>query len=210
MHDRQKGFTLLELILSLTILAVIVTIVFGAFRIGVRAWEKGESLIEIHQRYRLVLDRIQRQISSAHAPDKNDRDRFALFKGDNAGLEFLSRRSLIPGNTAAMVYARYRVSDTQGKPRLLFYEKNRVLMDAESRSETLADEEFIELIPEMGGFEFEYLKGSVIPDKPDETLWQSAWNPENDKGLPRAVRIRFKPEEGAESVVVWAHIHSGL
>ena len=65
MKPSSSGFTLLELILSLTILSVVLLLIFGALRVGTRAWEKGEKDVEIQQRRRAVLDLIQKQIASA-------------------------------------------------------------------------------------------------------------------------------------------------
>ncbi|HNT58060.1 MAG TPA: prepilin-type N-terminal cleavage/methylation domain-containing protein, partial [Syntrophales bacterium] len=60
----NRGFTLLELLISLTLLSVIAVLVFGALRLGVRAWEKGEATIETRQRERIVMDLLQRQMAS--------------------------------------------------------------------------------------------------------------------------------------------------
>ena len=50
--EASAGFTLLELIISLTIIAVIAVMVQNGFRLSVSAWEKGESAVEEQQRYR--------------------------------------------------------------------------------------------------------------------------------------------------------------
>jgi len=46
----NRGFTLLELLISLTILSLVTVLIFGAFRMGIRAWEKGERNIDGRQR----------------------------------------------------------------------------------------------------------------------------------------------------------------
>ena len=65
-RDSSKGFTLLELLISLTIIGLILVIIFGALRIGVRAWEKGERDVESHQRRRVVLGLVKRQFASTY------------------------------------------------------------------------------------------------------------------------------------------------
>ena len=42
-HVGTSGFTLLEMVVTLTILGFILLIILGAFRLGLSAWEKGES-----------------------------------------------------------------------------------------------------------------------------------------------------------------------
>jgi prepilin-type N-terminal cleavage/methylation domain-containing protein len=37
-----RGFTLIELVLALSILAIMITVLFGGLRMGLRAWQQGE------------------------------------------------------------------------------------------------------------------------------------------------------------------------
>ena len=69
LSGNSRGFTLLELLISLTIVALIVVIIFGALRIGIRAWEKGEKDVDVRQRQRIVLDLIKRQLASTCVSD---------------------------------------------------------------------------------------------------------------------------------------------
>ena len=48
----QRGFTLLELVLALSIVAAMLAIVFGGLRVGVRAWQRGEERTESQQHSR--------------------------------------------------------------------------------------------------------------------------------------------------------------
>ena len=48
----QRGFTLLELVLALSIVAAMLAIVFGGLRVGVRAWQRGEERTESQQHAR--------------------------------------------------------------------------------------------------------------------------------------------------------------
>ena len=110
MSNGQRGFTLLELLISLTIMSVIVVIIFGALRIGIRAWEKGEKDLDIRQRQRIVLDLVKRQLASICGGDVWGRDQqLASLKGDNKSLEFVSQIPLAPGNRFGMVYVKYVV-----------------------------------------------------------------------------------------------------
>ena len=106
----SSGFTLLELLISLTIMGLIVVVVFGAFRIGVRAWEKGEKDVETHQRQRVVLNLIKRQLASifVHKVGNGNHRPFFL-KGDKKSMEFLSNTSITPGNLSGLLYAIYVV-----------------------------------------------------------------------------------------------------
>ncbi|MCK4391144.1 MAG: prepilin-type N-terminal cleavage/methylation domain-containing protein [Desulfobacterales bacterium] len=214
-HNPNKGFTLLELLISLTILAVIVVIIFGALRIGVRAWEKGERDIEIHQRRRIVLDLIKCQLASICLNDiRNGGKEPFLLKGDDKSVEFVSLVPMVPGNEFGMVYVRYEVrqDDTEEKERLAFYEKNIVLLEknaGQDESEKDADQveldedAFYELIPGVQSIAFEYLK---YQSEEEAYEWQETWDPENDEGFPGAVRIILQEDAEAAPICVIARI----
>ena len=156
---RQGGFTLLELIISLTIVAVILVIIFGSFRIGIRAWEKGESDIESHQRHRIVLELISRQMASmAFKKIKRFDKEQLLLKGDAGNFEFASRLAVMPTNEFGIVLAKYKVEEGDEDERLLFYEKSFVMFDEDFKIEDIDPDDFVELIPSAHKIAFEYLR----------------------------------------------------
>ena len=60
----SSGFTLLEVVVTMTILGFILLIIFGAFRLGLSAWDEGEQTREEYQRQRTATQLITRQIKS--------------------------------------------------------------------------------------------------------------------------------------------------
>ena len=64
LRESNKGFTLLELILSLGIIGFIVTISLGAIRLGSSAQETGQSKIDTFQRLRLIQNQLGQKIKS--------------------------------------------------------------------------------------------------------------------------------------------------
>ena len=202
--NSHRGFTLLELLISLTILSVIVVIVFGALRIGIRAWEKGERELDRRQRQRIVLDLVKRQLASMCVGEVWGRDqRLVLLKGDNKSLEFVSQIPLVPGNRFGMVYVRYSVKPAKGDEgeHLIFSEKNVALLDKKMVTDYPGESDFSELLPGMKSIGFEYLK-----DRPGEeaALWQKSWDPAADKGVPRAIRVTLEENDEKEPIYVLA------
>jgi prepilin-type N-terminal cleavage/methylation domain-containing protein len=59
------GFTLLELLAAMAILAVIVSLLFGVFGQASRAWLQGENRVETFTDARAVLDLMSRELSQA-------------------------------------------------------------------------------------------------------------------------------------------------
>jgi len=201
-----SGFTLLELMISLTILGLILLIVFGSLRIGVRAWEKGEKDVEIRQRERIVLDLVRRQIASIFVRVvKNKDDQPFFLKGDGESVEFISRVPMVPGKRTGLVYVKYVVqSGDKGTKNLMFSEKSTHIV--EKIMEDQDEEEFFELIPGVENIEFEYLGGSSEDE--EQSQWQQTWDPDSDKGVPLAVKIILQEGQGADPIHVIAPIES--
>jgi general secretion pathway protein J len=198
----NSGFTLLELLMSLSILSIIVVIIFGALRIGARAWEKGEQEIDARQRHRIVLDLMKRQLSSICLEEIKKEDQASFFlKGDSKSLEFASGISMHPGNAAEIVYVKYQVrtGETTGE-RLFFFEKNLVLTETDPDSAELEDEAFHELLPEVHSVVFEYLK--TPGGDAGDYEWQPLWEPEKDGKVPVAVKIVLKETDEAVPITV--------
>lgn len=211
------GFTLLELMISLTIVGLILVLVFGALRIGARAWEKGEKDIEIHQRQRIVLNNVARQIASI-SPDglkgddkkekKDKKEWKGFFRGGPDEMAFVTRLPMSPMIDSGMVYARYVVrEDENGEGKGLFlFEKEAVFIKNEADLGELGEDEFSELISGAEAIEFAYLKGPEATDGTPE--WVDQWSPDSDAGLPLAVRITFQQDASAFPIEVIGRIQT--
>ncbi len=205
---KHNGFTLLELMVSLALMVLIVGIVFGSLRIGSRAWERGERDVESHQKTRIVLGMIQRQLASTCVHEvKGPGGKSFLLKGDDKSLTLVSYIPLIPTNKYGMVYAYYQVEPKQESEgeRLVFYEKNVVLLNEDSDLDSPNEDDFTELISGINEIGFEYLKDQ---DDEDSDVWQQKWDPEDDEGFPKAIKVVLKVDEEKNYITVIARIAS--
>jgi len=195
----KRGFTLLELMLSLAIMGVVLLIIFGALRVGTRAWEKGEKDVAVHQRQRAVLGLLSRQIASAciYEIKMGDDDTFN-FKGSEGTMEFVSRSPIVPGALTGVVFVKYMIQadDGDGKKQLKLYEKDAGFLKEED-VESQRNEDLFTLISGIQDLQFEYLKGN---DDGGETDWQTSWDPSEKTGLPLAVKIILKQNEKTEPI----------
>src|SRR5438034_11474396 len=90
------GFTLLEVLVSLTIMAIITSVAFAGLSIGVDSWHRGTRRIDELDR-RFFFERlVQRQIAFADN----------IFKGDRNQLEFSTTYSIANGPGDA-VWVKY-------------------------------------------------------------------------------------------------------
>jgi general secretion pathway protein J len=62
---RSRGFTLLEVLIAVTLLALLVAMAYGSLRTAVRATRSGEALIERTDRMRVTQEFLRRQLSNA-------------------------------------------------------------------------------------------------------------------------------------------------
>ena len=124
------GFTLLELLISLSILSLITVLVFAALRIGSQAWEKGEQDIENRHRQRVVMELIRRQLSAICLRNMLDNGKKAVFlSGDQAVMHFLSDISLVPGKGERVVSVHYRIIPDDHQKNKALYQKAQIFRD---------------------------------------------------------------------------------
>lgn len=206
----SNGFTLLELLISLTIMGVILVIVFGALRIGARAWEKGEADVEAHQRERVVLNLVRRQISSVCAreiaKEAEEEPSFFMGRGDDRTLAFLSRLSAVPTNRSGVVYVNYVIKPAEEEgQQLALYEQDVVSMGPGDLSEEPSDEAYHVLIAKAYYIGFEYLMRSEEIEGSFD--WRECWEPDSKGTFPKAVKLTFQRDKASPPLHVIAPIH---
>jgi general secretion pathway protein J len=203
----DRGSTLIELLISITIVGVILVIIMGAFRIGIRAWEKGERDVESFQRQQIVLSIIKRQLSSiCRRPILLEGGGSFVFNGDEKVIDFISTVSIIPGNDIGNVRVTYRVR--QNNDNNLYYleiaERNFLTGGAGETIDMLDDDLVHELIADVYDIRFEYLK--KVQNEEDE--WQQVWDEGIETGLPAAVKCILQMDERKPPVAVVARVLS--
>lgn len=201
----DRGSTLVELLISITIVGVVLVIIMGAFRIGIRAWETGERDVESSQRLQIVLSMMKRQLASAcNRPVPIEGEKPFVFSGESDLLDFVSSVSLTPGNDFGKVRVTYRVRENKGNHFLLeIAERNFLSGVMDQPIDALDDEKIYELIGDAHKLRFEYLRQIVPGEAPD---WQPEWDGESAAGLPAAVKCVLQMNEKSPPVAIVARI----
>ena len=195
--------------ISLTIMGLVLVLVFGAFRIGSRAWEKGEKDVEVHQRERVVLDLLKRQIASVFPRQIKLEDQEPFYmRGDSLTMEFITCIPAAPTVKSGMVYVKYEVGEAgaDGGKELLLYEKDMIRLTTDKDPGEWEKDEAYLLIPVAEEIGFAYL--GPPKDEEETSEWQDTWDPEEDQGLPMAVRVVFRNQGRSTPVVVLARLES--
>ena len=86
------GFTLVELLVALTLVGLISLVLFGGLRFGTRAWEAGTSRGEESRRVAIVQSLLRRQLSQAVLPARRSREVDApqAFDGAAESIQFVA------------------------------------------------------------------------------------------------------------------------
>lgn len=197
----NTGFTLIEVTITLTILGLIVLIVFGAFRMGVSAWEKGDSLKDEYEKVRIASQLISRQFKSIVPyrvkTEKAEGD-YVAFEGKSQTVRFVSALSTRARRPEGFVYAIYEFKqEGRDEGHLMLYEMRALNKDL--FEEHPKEEEGVSLCEGISKVKFEYYREENT-DKNQQAGWVDEWNAKEEKELPRAIRMTmtYKDERKEE------------
>ncbi len=164
----QAGFTLLELLVSMTLLALLFMLLFGGLRFGMRAWEHGSTTADGTQSIRIVQDLVRGEVERTcprRKPAQPQDTPRVDFSGERSGLGFLAPAPSSAGG-ARCVGVTLTVKPDGTLERL-------VLGVGVNRQET-------DLLRHAQAIELSYLG--------TDGIWQSSWRGQTE--LPALVRLR--------------------
>lgn len=202
----SSGFTLIELIISITILAIIVTIIGSTLNIGIRSWEKGEKVTQENQKYGIVLELMKRQLASISTGNiKYDAGGPFYLTGTEKTILFASGSALASPEESGIVYVQYKVRKTnEGKETLSIFEKSFIRMNTGKGLRRPDDSEYLDMIEGVSNIRFSYLKENK-KEKRFDWVWE--WS-SKEKAFPHAVKISFTVDDNSPDLSIVASIHS--
>jgi len=184
-----SGFTLLELIVTFTILSLVVVMILGALRLGSASWERGEERVEKVQKKRIVFDLLSQQMRSSFPhrikSQKAEAD-FLAFLGERTSLRFVSAFSIRARRQEGLVFVIYKVEEERTSGKILKVYEKRVL-NKNFLEETPDEEQFFILTDGLSDLNFEYFDEGEGKDASGE--WVESWDTKEKKALPSQVKI---------------------
>lgn len=205
--ENYKGFTLLELLISIVIMSIIISTMFGALRLGTKVWEKGEADTGLEHRIRIVNRQIKSQIASICTENILDGELGSeaapfFLKGSDTFMSFVTRYPISPDSNCNLVYARYYSKDSGGSDSLMMFEKGVCIITDEALSDIQAAENEDAghiLFQGIKALAFEYLGKNMD----GSTDWKDSWNMglSQEKSFPLAVKISFLIDERPVSII---------
>lgn len=92
-QSRTRGFTLVEMLLALTLMSMLLALAYGGLRAATRATEKGQQVLEDSSRIRMAHQFVRKQINQmlplAFEQGDVPEDR-AVFFGDETGIRYVA------------------------------------------------------------------------------------------------------------------------
>jgi general secretion pathway protein J len=186
-----SGFTLIEVVLALTIFALLGTIVYGAFALGHSAVAKSQASALRSQKQRSVADLLGSYIRSAYPYRSSPQEQSVFFEGSADSLVFVSAYSHgLGGRGMAKIHiAISAAGDAENALRL--EEVTPVRLDTGEGAEGVVQRAILE--DSVEGMRIAYLD----PESEAET-WEERWDGKERLKLPRAVRLTYRDADGKE------------
>jgi len=193
-HHREaasSGFTLIEVVLALTIFALMGGILYGAFSLGHSAVEKSEANSTRNQKQRAITELLGNYIRSTFPYKESAQDQTVFFTGESDSVTFVSAYSQAMGGRGMAMIHLSKEEDGDHRAALKVEETAPVRISAEVGA--AGQSHSLTLQADMREIRFAYLD----PQAEDEK-WEDRWDGRERRVLPRAVGISFLNANGEE------------
>ncbi|MHC4184234.1 MAG: prepilin-type N-terminal cleavage/methylation domain-containing protein [Planctomycetota bacterium] len=170
----SPGFTLLEVMFAMTLLALVALIIGNSFHLGADAWDKGSKETGETQRLRVLSGLFSQEIKSAYPYELEiDDEKVVLFKGESDRILFVT--TFADGSYGGVKWVNYSYKEGT------LYQREGILPDKELEDKLSGGEEE-EVDSGLDDIRFSYYS------KEDEE-WKESWD-YTDK-LPQAVKVKI-------------------
>ncbi len=203
----SRGFTLLEVLVALALLAIISAALYGTYFSLMRGRDSAQTRMTERRELSTTLDQLRRELDAVYfttqplgssLPAAGDQQsmqlRFVVEDRDYFGkpASALDFTALVPprsGNIPAsdQVRIRYRIVEKDGKLSMMRLEKDRYVT-----ADPLP-------YPQL-----EELEGFLAECSTDGTQWVKTWDTAINHGLPKYVRVTIRVKEGEKTVALSA------
>jgi prepilin-type N-terminal cleavage/methylation domain-containing protein len=197
-HSDERGFTLLELLVSFTIIGILFAAQVGPFQQTIESRDYAEERMENTAAARTTLARLAEELTGA-VPISGEEGGFILadrsFEVPSSELRFATTaaRRMRGDLVDPVAFVRYRLADDPWVPGA------RVLMKEQLPSVAAPGVEPIAAVILEGVHSFE---AELLPGRSREWVrtWSAATSPDD---LPRAVRLSLALNDGSDSPEVY-------
>jgi prepilin-type N-terminal cleavage/methylation domain-containing protein len=221
-----RGFSLLEVLVAVTIFAIIAAVLYSGFAMTTRTWRRGQEKIQQGELQRSVFELIRRQVASVYPvmplvdedPQPVDpsqptfrptAEKLPYFVGSGGRMAFVSLFSMRLNAIPGLCFVAYSVepSETTEGFALVEYEKQYTGVNPMGKEEIDALPENIYRYVLLDGLDqatFQFFGADLsqqgaVPVDQIEKDWFDDWDVETMGDLPEAVRIQYRFRPGSRA-----------
>ena len=192
MHSRARGFTLIELMLALVLMAGIASILYGSLALAARSWDGGEAKADQVSDMRSTLAYLRTQLAEQY-PQRmwKTPEVQLLFAGEREELRYAA---VLPERVAGggVYYFRLAVVRAGDKTQLV---QERMIPDTTALQEPdFRDAERSVLAEDISELKIAYFGRDANAAELDAPSWRDRWD--DRQRLPLLVRVDVKPVKG--------------
>lgn len=198
----QSGFTLLEIIVVMTMLSLIMVMVYEGIQISRKISEKGMKRIDATNEIRVVQELVRRQISRIlPMAFKEEEGTFVIFEGDAEHIMYVSPMPGYLGNGGPHVQLIEIVNAKGGK---ILQFSHWLLNDSlEVGSFEDSEQEPVILLENVKNAEFSFVK---LNEEGELGEWDTEW--EEMENTPLMVKLDI--EMGKDALMPWPQLQVAL
>lgn len=196
---KSNGLTLIELLLALTIFAIVAVAIYAVFSTGIISWRKGEAAISLFREIRLGFDMISREIRNQTSYNGSK----LIGKADE--LYFTSLISF-PEEGKSEYYRLARIRyllENEGENKVTLWRERKwtpsmegALEGAMEGAEGSSEIDKMRLLQHIKSFDFQYGQ-KEMEDGEIVLNWQTDW--EDKEKAPLAIKINLELKINGES-----------
>jgi general secretion pathway protein J len=182
------GFTLIEVLIAMTLLGIMVVLLFTSMKICADSWQKGEDKITQVNDIAVVYQFFQHHLSIAKPlwDDFTDDNEVFAFQGKNQELQFVSSFPASAKKSGLQYFSLKLINE--GNEQLIQVSITPFFPSAEG--EEWRKEE-VTLLRHVSSFSLSYY---ALDESETEGVWQEDWLEQNV--LPRLVKIKIERDDG--------------
>lgn len=190
---RQVGFTLLELLIAMTLLGLILVLLFGGLRLGVRSWDAAQQQVDNMNSVRSLENFLRREMSQANPYRwKSGTGQRLAFLGERNRLSFVAPMSPRVGGGGLHVVS-VEIGQA-GQARRMVWKNLPVSTRMQDFSALAQAPEMVLAAAELGDVEDIWLSYFGRESDSAEPQWFDRW--ENSARLPLLIRVQARLARG--------------